>query len=358
MSRVLVVAEAGVNHNGDVAQAERLVQAAADCGADLVKFQTFRSDLLATANAPKAAYQKAATGGDESQADMLRHLELDAAAHRRLMAVCRDAGIGFLSTPFDRESLRFLAIDLGLTTIKLGSGEVTNGPLLLEAARLDRDIILSTGMSTLADVEAALGVLAFGFTRAGTLPSQQAFADALVAADGKANVAKRVTLLHCTSQYPAPVNETNLRAMDSLHAAFGTVVGLSDHTPGITVSLAAAARGAAVIEKHLTLDRTLPGPDHRASLEPFEFKALVQGIRDIESALGNGIKAPQPSERDTMTVARRSLVVVKPIRRGEFFTKENLSTLRPGTGISPMHYWEWLGRPATRAYTAGELVNE
>lgn len=358
MSHVLVIAEAGVNHNGNVGLALDLVRAAADCGADIVKFQTFRSDLLATADAPKAAYQKTATGGNETQADMLKRLELDADAHRRLMAACKESGIGFLSTPFDSESLRFLAVDLGLSTVKLGSGEVTNGPLLLEAARLDRDIILSTGMSTLAEVTAALGVLAYGYTRPTAAPSLQAFGHALASDEGKAAVSRRVTLLHCTSEYPAPADQSNLKAIDSLRAAFGTTVGLSDHTQGIAVSLAAVARGAAVIEKHLTTDRTLPGPDHRASLEPADFKALVQGIRDIESALGSGIKEPQPSERDTMAVARRSLVVVKPIRQGEPFTADNLGALRPGTGLSPMRYWEWLGRPATRAYAVGEAVSE
>ena len=356
--RVRVIAEAGVNHNGQIDLALRLVDAATKAGADVIKFQTFKADLLATENASKASYQIRQTGADASQFEMLKGLELDYEDFGRIAAVCADRGIEFLSTPFDLESLHFLARDLGLRTVKLGSGEVTNAPMLVEAARLGRDIILSTGMSTLAEVGEALGAIAFGYVGGSAEPSWQKFGEARKSAAGVDAICSRVAVLHCTSQYPAPANEANLRALDTLRAEFGTVVGLSDHAEGMVVSFAAVARGAQLIEKHLTLDRTMRGPDHAASLEPREFSDLVAGIRTIEGALGDGIKEPQPSELETRGVARRSLATLKPVSKGETFNNGNLGALRPGTAISPMRYWEWLGRTADRDYRAGELIGE
>ena len=353
---VHVIAEAGVNHNGDAELAHRLVDTAADAGADAVKFQTFRAEALVTASAPKAAYQTAITEATESQIAMLKRLEMAPETHHELMDHCRERGIGFLSTPFDKESLRFLTGELGLERLKISSGGVTDGPLLLAAAQSGRGVILSTGMSTLADVESALAVLAFGYTRPADTPCRGAFRGALAAAPGRAALAEKVVLLHCTSEYPAPFDEVNLKAMATLRQAFGLPVGLSDHSAGTSVAVAAAALGAAMIEKHFTLDRSLPGPDHRASLEPAELKAMVDGVRAVEQALGDGVKAPTRSERRNMAVVRKSLVALRPVRADEPFTPETLGAKRPGSGISPMDYWDWLGRVAARDYDADELV--
>ncbi len=354
---VHVIAEAGVNHNGEESLALDLVAAAAAAGADTVKFQTFRAEDVVTPDATKAAYQKATTDAGETQYQMLKRLELTADAHRAVQASCRDHGIAFLSSPFGLESLRFLVDDLGVDAIKIPSGEITNGPLLLAAARSGRRLIVSTGMSSLDEVRQALGVVAFGRT-AGTdaTPSRRTFAEALDSAAGRAALTDSVVLLHCTSQYPAPAEDVNLRAMDTLADTFGLPVGLSDHSEGIAVPIAAVARGATVIEKHLTLDRQLPGPDHRASLEPDTFAAMVAAIRTVERALGDGVKAPRPSEADTAAVARRSLAAIAPVAAGEPFTVFNLGSLRPGTGISPMAYWDWLGRSAGRDWPAGALL--
>jgi N-acetylneuraminate synthase len=355
--RVYVIAEAGVNHNGDLGLAHKLVEIAADAGADAVKFQTFRAEAVVATDAPKAGYQKETTGADESQLAMLRRLELPTEAHHALRASCRARGVDFLSTPFDRQSLDFLTGELGLETIKVPSGEITNGPLLLAAARSARKLIVSTGMSTLDDVREALGVIAFGFVRpADTQPSRQAFADAFADTEGQRAVRERVVLLHCTSQYPAPEDEINLRAMATMRDAFAMPVGLSDHSAGIAVPIAAAALGARVIEKHFTADRALPGPDHRASLEPAELATMIAGIRTVERALGDGVKAPTASEADTAAVARRSLAATTAIAAGATFGEANLGTLRPGTGISPMAYWDWLGRTAADDVPAGSLL--
>lgn len=345
---VFVIAEAGVNHDGDRKRALALVAAAAEAGADAVKFQTFDADALASADAPKAAYQKSTTDATESQRDMLRRLQLSPALHRALKAECRKRGIRFLSSPFDVKSLRFLVGGLRLDTLKIPSGEITNGPLLLEAGESGCKIILSTGMSTLAEVRDALGVLAFAMTHGKKAPSRRAFRAAFASRSGKAALKQEVTLLHCTSQYPAPVADANLRAMATLRDAFGLRVGLSDHTPGIVVSIAAAALGAAVIEKHFTLDRSLSGPDHKASLEPEELKSMVEGIRAVERALGDGVKRPRPSERDTRKVARKSLVAARTIKKGQVIVAQDLTAKRPGTGLSPMRYWDRIGRKAKR----------
>jgi len=354
--RVLVIAEAGVNHNGSLDTARRLVDAAASAGADVVKFQSFRADALATASAAMAPYQKARAAAPGSQADMLRKLELDPEAHHALAAHCRSRGIEFLSTAFDEEYLNFLVREIGVARIKVASGEITNGPFLLAAARLQRPILLSTGMSTLADVEAALGVLAFGLTGSRENAGSEAFGAALASPQGKSALRERVTMLHCVTEYPAALADANLRAMCTLGRVFGTPVGYSDHTPGIVASLAAVALGATVIEKHLTLDRTMPGPDHHASLEPAEFAALVRGVRETGAALGWTEKKPVPAEEPNRRVARRSLVAARPIARGAIITLADLAAKRPGTGISPMETWAIVGTKARRDYAKDELI--
>ncbi len=346
----LIIAEAGVNHNGSRDLALRLVDAAAEAGADVAKFQIFRADALAAASAPKADYQVQTTGFGQGQLDMLRRLELGEEDFRAIQRRCRERGIRFLATPFDEQSLDDLTSKYNVDAIKLGSGEVTNAPLLLRAARTGRPVILSTGMSTLAEVEAALGVLAYGYAPTQGPPSLDAFRKAFRSAAGQEALRCHVTLLHCTTEYPAVYEDVNLRAIDTLRATFGLPVGLSDHTPGIHVAVAAIARGAIAIEKHLTLDRNLPGPDHRASLEPGEFQQLVTAIRQVEAALGSDTKAPAPGELANVPVARRSLVAARDIHKGERFTTENLAVKRPGNGASPMRYWEWLGRIAERDY--------
>jgi N-acetylneuraminate synthase len=345
---VYVIAEAGVNHNGSFELARQLVDAAAAAGADAVKFQTFRAKDLATVRAPKAAYQAKTTGARESQLQMLKKLELGPAAHRSLVARCRRRGLDFISSPFDAASLRLLTHGLRLPVLKIPSGELTNGPLLLQAARSGRRIILSSGMSVLAEIEAALGVLAFGLLARAQAPSRENFAQAYRSAAGQRRLRDRVVLLHCVTDYPTRFEDANLRAMDTLRAAFGLSVGLSDHTQGIAVPIAAAARGARVIEKHLTLDRTLPGPDHRASLEPQDFAAMVAGVRQVERALGTGLKAPTASEMRNARSARKSLVAARAIARGERYSPRNLTAKRAGSGRSPLEYWELLGKPAPR----------
>ncbi len=358
MNRTLIIAEAGVNHNGSIEMAKELIDVAAEAGADIVKFQTFKSEMVISKSAPKAEYQKKTTSEGESQLDMVKKLELDEAAHRTLIEYCQSRHIEFLSTPFDFDSIDLLARTFRLARLKIPSGEVTNGPYLLHIARTGKPVILSTGMSTLGEVEAALGVLAFGYLFENGRPSLQKFQDAYSSEQGQAVLAKRVTLLHCTTEYPAPFNEVNLKAMATMRLAFGLPVGLSDHTPGIAIPIAAVALGASVIEKHFTLDRNLPGPDHKASLEPGELKAMVEAIRQVEAALGNGVKIPSRSEWKNRPIARKSLVAAKPIQKGELFSEENITVKRPGTGATPMSYWELLGRPATKNYTVDENVSK
>jgi N,N'-diacetyllegionaminate synthase len=332
----IVIAEAGVNHNGDLDLARQLVEAAAAAGADAVKFQTFTAADLATATAPKAAYQTSNDGAG-SQREMLERLELSPAQHRELAAHCRSCGIAFLSTAFGLPELELL-LELGIGAIKVPSGEITHRPLLeaMAAAAANRHmpVYLSTGMSTLGEVEAALEV----FLEAG-VPRQA------------------ITLMHCLSAYPAPEEQINLRALSSLAAAFGCPVGYSDHTLGLTAPVAAVALGAVVIEKHLTLDVELPGPDHRASLEPEPFAAMVAAIRSCERMLGDGRKHPQPAEQNTRQVARRSLRAARPITVGRPFTPEDLICQRPADGLSPMRYQQLLGRPAPRSYQPGEAID-
>ena len=346
----LIIAEAGVNHNGSIERAIGLVDAAADAGADFVKFQTFRADKLASASAPKADYQKATTGTQQSQLEMLRQLELSLEDHETLIKRCKERGIRFLSTPFDNDSVDFLAKRLCLDVIKLPSGELTNPLILLKAAQSRRHIILSTGMATLDEIEQALGVMAFGYLTPKAKPSRAAFKKAFKSRAAHAALKKRITLLHCTTEYPAPLADVNLRAMETMANAFALPVGYSDHTPGITVSIAAVARGAVMIEKHLTLDRNLPGPDHKASIEPAEFAALVRAIRETELALGDERKICRPSEKKNRAIARKSLVAAQTIGRGDVFSDENLTAKRPGNGRSVYDYWDLLGKRAKRAY--------
>jgi N-acetylneuraminate synthase len=354
--RTLVIAEAGVNHNGSLDLALQLVDVAADAGADIVKFQTFKADKLATAAAAKATYQVEKTGETGSQLEMLRRLELSPEHHHALIARCRERGIRFMSTAFDSESLAFLGT-LGMPAVKVPSGDITAAPLMLQASRLGLPMIVSSGMSTLGDIEAALGVVAFGLTSTTAPRSSRDFAAAFASADGQVALRERVTLLHCTTQYPAPPEAVNLRAMDTMAAAFGLPVGYSDHTAGIEVSLAAVARGAVVIEKHFTLDQNLPGPDHAASLEPEALKRLVTGIRTIERALGSARKHASPAEQPNVPIARRSLVAARPIRCGEMIVEDMLTAKRPGTGVSPLLLWDHIGRPASRDYGVDDAID-
>lgn len=330
--KTLIIAEAGVNHNGDLEFAKQLVNAAAKAGADLVKFQTFSAERLVTSSAPKAEYQNRTTDQKQSQHSMLRHLELSPLMHEQLIAHCAKLKIGFFSTGFDIQSLDYLA-SLGAELFKIPSGEITNLPYLRHISGFSKPLILSTGMATLGDIEAALDVL----ERAGTPRS-------------------KITVLHCNTEYPTPMQDVNLRAMTSIRDAFGVSVGYSDHTLGIEVPIAAVAVGATVIEKHITLDRNLSGPDHKASLLPDEFAAMVSAIRNIEQAMGDGIKRPSPSEAKNKPIARKSLVAAKPIKTGERYTLKNLTTKRPGTGISPMRLEEMMGRIANRDYATDELI--
>lgn len=331
--KTLIIAEAGVNHNGNLSRAKQLIDAAAKAGADLVKFQTFSANRLVTRSAAKAEYQTKTTDELESQYEMLRRLELSAEMHRELIAHCELRNIGFFSTAFDIESIDLL-VSLGLDHFKIPSGEITNLPYLRHLGRLEGSIILSTGMATLGEIEAALATL----EQAGTPRS-------------------KITVLHCTTEYPTPMSEVNLRAMLSIQHAFGVKVGYSDHTPGIEVATAAVAMGASVIEKHFTMDCNLPGPDHKASLEPEGLVAMVSAIRNIEIALGDATKRLTQSEARNKPVMRKSLIASQKIKANEVFSANNVTVKRPGTGISPMRWDEIIGRVATRDFAEDELID-
>lgn len=330
MDKVFIIAEAGVNHNGNIETAKRLVDAAALSGADAIKFQTFKAENLVCKDAKKAEYQLKVTDKKETQYSMLKKLELTEEMHWMLLEYCRKKDIIFLSTPFDIESVKMLDT-MGISIIKIPSGEITNFPYLCEIAGLHKRIILSTGMSNLSEVKNAVDVL-------------------------KENGAKDITVLHCNTQYPTPLCDVNLLAMVSMGKELGIPVGYSDHTQGIEVPLAAVALGACVIEKHFTLDRSMDGPDHKASLEPYELKEMVEGIRKIELALGNDIKQVSVSEKANRDIVRKSIVAAKRIKKGELFTEENLTTKRPGTGISPMRWNEIIGAIADRDYKFDEMI--
>lgn len=355
----LIIAEAGVNHNGQEELAFALVDAAHKAGADIVKFQTFKAKNLVTEEAKQAEYQVTNTQKQESQLAMLSRLELTYDTHHELVKYCDSLGIEFLSTAFDLESLDFLVNDLGLTRLKLPSGELTNAPLVLAHARTGCDLIVSTGMATLSEIEIALGVIAFGYTADKKAePSMQGFQEAYASEAGQKALKEKVTILHCTTEYPAPMEEINLRAMDTLGRAFDLAAGYSDHSEGITIPIAAVARGAVLIEKHFTLDKNMEGPDHKASLEPQELEAMVKAIRQIEIALGSSVKTPTVSEVKNKAVARKSLVAAVNIKQGEKLTDFNLAIKRPGSGLSPYLYWEMLNKETSRDYKAGDLILE
>ncbi len=330
--KTLIIAEAGVNHNGNMDLARQLIDAAVDSGADMVKFQTFNADKLAIPQASKAEYQKQGAGTDESHYDMLRKLELTREMHESLIEYCQKRGILFFSTGFDIDSIDML-VEFGIDRFKIPSGEITNLPYIRHIGQYQKPVILSTGMATLGEIEAALHIL----EEAGT----------------PRNI---ITILHCNTEYPTPMKDVNLNAIVTISKAFGVNAGYSDHTQGIEVAIAAVALGATVIEKHFTLDRNLPGPDHKASLEPDELKAMVDAIRNIEQALGDGIKRPSTSELKNKLVARKSLVAAKHIAIGEVFDEDNLTVKRPGTGISPIYWDEIIGRKASRDFIANELI--
>ena len=332
-TRVLIIAEAGVNHNGSLDIAKRLVDEAADAGVDIVKFQTFKAEKLVSKSAKQAEYQQRNMGkAADSQYSMLKKLELSPLQHEELIDYCREKGIRFFSTAFDMDSIEYLhSLNLGLW--KIPSGEITNYPYLRKIAQYGEPVILSTGMCELADIEAAIQVLLhYGLQR------------------------EQVTVLHCNTEYPTPMRDVNLKAMLEIERKFGVSVGYSDHTEGIEVPIAAVALGATVIEKHFTLDKKMKGPDHKASLEPQELRAMVKAIRNIEQALGNGHKVISASERKNIEVARKSIVAACPIRKGELLTDENLTVMRPGGGISPMRWEEVIGTYATRDYQEEEPI--
>ncbi len=356
MQKTFIIAEAGVNHNGSIENALRLIDIAVEAGADAVKFQTFQASALVSKRAPKADYQNKTTDEKESQFEMLKKLELSEESHETLINYAKAKGIEFLSTPFDLQSLHLLTKTFNIKTIKIPSGEITNAPFLLEIAKCADKIILSTGMSNLAEIEMALGVIAFGLTMPNAIPSLKLFSYVFASVEGQASLKTRVILLHATTEYPAPYDEINLNAMDTMHLAFGLPVGYSDHTKGIHIPVAAVAKGACVIEKHFTLDRNLPGPDHKASLEPNELKLMVETIRDVERAMGNGIKIPTTSEQKNKEVARKSLVALESISVGEVYTENNLGCKRPGSGIAPVRYWDYLGKKANKEYAIDELI--
>ena len=330
-----IIAEAGVNHNGSIERARAMVVAAASSGVDAVKFQTFNAETLVTRAAQKAGYQAAATGAQESQYEMLKKLELTPSDFHDLKMFCADNEVEFLSTPFDLATIDLL-VDLGINKWKLPSGEMTNLPYLRKIGARGQEVVASTGMCDLDEVTAALSVLESAGTRR-----------------------EQITLLHCNTEYPTPMGDVNLRAMETLRSTFPGLkgVGYSDHTLGIEVPVAAVAMGATVIEKHFTLDRNLPGPDHKASLEPSELAAMVKSIRNIEDALGSGVKNPSASELKNKPIARKSIVAAKRIAAGECFSEENLTVKRPGTGVSPMRWDELIGQPAKRNYREDELID-
>ena len=332
MSGVFIIAEAGVNHNGSMEVAKKLIDVACEAGADAVKFQTFKAKSLVSKNAQKAEYQKETTDAEESQFDMIKKLELDERTHKELISYCNAKNIMFLSTPFDHDSIELLN-DLGLEIFKIPSGEITNLPYLRRVGSLNKKVILSTGMADIGEIEDALEIL----TNAGTNK-------------------KNITILHANTMYPTPMQDVNLRAMVTIGNTFDMAFGYSDHTLGIEVDIAAVAMGAVCIEKHFTLDKTMQGPDHKASLEPHELIAMVKAIRNIELALGNGIKKPSKSETPNMKIARKSIVATTLIHKGETFTGENLAVKRPGDGMSPMRWDEVIGKVATRDYQEDELI--
>ena len=332
MDKVFIIAEAGINHNGNLDNAKKLIDVAFDAGADAVKFQTFKSENVISEIAPKAEYQKITTGAEESQLEMARKLELSFRDFEELADHCRHRGILFLSTPFDLECVDFL-VGLGIDYLKIPSGEVTNLPYLRKMGSFNKKIILSTGMMNLGEIETALNILI-----------------------GSGTKREQITVLHCNTDYPTPMRDVNLNAMITIRDAFKVNVGYSDHTLGIEIPIAAVALGAKIIEKHFTLDKSMVGPDHTASLAPLELKSMVTAIRNLEEAMGSGIKRASPSESKNMPIARRSIVAAKDIKKGETFTEENITVKRPGTGISPMKWDDTIGKVASKNFDRDSLI--
>ena len=330
MQRTFIIAEAGVNHNGDIEIAKKMIDVASAAGADAVKFQTFKAERIVSLNAPKAEYQIENTNNTESQYQMLKKLEIDKETHLELMEYCKEKNIMFLSTPFDIDSVHML-VELGIEIIKIPSGEITNLPYLREVAKQKKKVILSTGMSNMQEVKDAVGIL-------------------------RQNGTEDITVLHCNTQYPTPMEDVKLRAMISMGKELELPVGYSDHTQGIEVPIAAVAMGATVIEKHFTLDKTMDGPDHKASLEPEELRKMVKSIRNIEKALGDGIKTISESEKDNLSIVRKSIVASCRIEKGELFTEKNLTVKRPGNGISPMKWDEIIGKVSDKTYEVDEVI--
>lgn len=352
-----IIAEAGVNHNGSLSIAKKLIHAAAEAGADAVKFQTFQASALVSKNAVKADYQKKATVGN-SQLDMLKQLELSPEDHEEIILECERLGIAFLSTPFDYPSLELLVDQLGLKELKISSGDLTNLPLLYYAARKDVKLILSSGMSTLGDIEQALGAIAFGYIGGDEPPLVEKFQSAFYSSEGQSKLIANVSLLHCTTEYPTPYEDVHLNKMLTIKQAFGLRTGYSDHTLGSEVSIAAVTLGAEIIEKHFTLDKTMAGPDHQASMEPDELSAMIKQIRNIEKARGIATKIPVANELMNATPGRKSIVASLPIKAGEVFTEKNLTLKRPGSGLPPSAIWSLFGQQAKRSYEADELIQE
>jgi len=355
---VFVIAEAGVNHDGDLGLALELAEVAAECGADAVKFQSFSAEKLVTRGLPAAAYQNQNIGYEQDQIDVLKGLELSQDQTRRIAQKCEAIGIEFLSTAFDADSLAFLVHEIGVRKLKIASGEITNGPLLFKHATAGLPILLSTGMTSFAEIDGALSVLAAGFS--GNEPSAKSFAG--LTNEGHFVVPEfeeKVTLLQCTTQYPAPVAESNIRAMKSMKDRYQLDIGFSDHTKGGVAAIVAVANGASVIEKHITTDnKKTSGPDHKASMNPDEFREFVRQIRIAEVALGTDQKQVQPSEAENIAAARKYIVAAQDIEEGERFSEQNLKTMRAGRGLSPMHYWRLLGTIARRKYTDGDPIEE
>lgn len=359
MNKTLVIAEVGVNHNGSLNTAFKLVEEAQKAGADIVKFQAFKAELLVTESAKMATYQEKNTGHKSSQLEMLKKLELSEPEFIQLFDFCRKKNIGFMATAFDENHLSFLNDRLKVDHLKIASGELTNLPFVLAHAKTGKNILLSTGMSNLTEIEQALGTIAFGYTsKTNESPSLEKFQHAFQSDAGKRLLNQKVTLLHCVSEYPVPENQVNLKAIQSLGQRFGIPIGYSDHSEGVTAAIAAVSLGARIIEKHFTLDKSSPGPDHLASIEPEELTTMVAAIRFVENAMGTGEKVPQPCEKETTQVARKSLVASKNIVAGEPFTPDNLTVKRPGDGLSPSRYWEFLEKSAVRNYMKDELIEE
>jgi N-acetylneuraminate synthase len=355
-----IIAEVGVNHNGDIKTAFQLVDVAVNAGVDAVKFQTFKAENLVVKGADKAEYQKQTTDANETQFSMLKRLELSLDAHYKLHAYCDAKGVDFLSTAFDMESLKFLDNKLKLKTLKIPSGEITNGPLLLAFAQTGCNLILSTGMSTLDEVKEALGVLAFGFLNATNSRknlSKFIFQQAYLSNAGKKILKDKVTILHCTTEYPTPYDDINLNAMTTMHNEFNLNIGYSDHSEGIFISVAAVVMGATMIEKHFTLNKLSEGPDHKASLEPSELTDMVFSIRSVEQAMGDGKKVPARSEIKNRDIARKSIVAIDHINKGESFSEKNISIKRPGTGICPMNYWAILAEKSDLDYAPDNIIS-